>query len=65
MAKLTFAPTPTAKVTLIANNFGRPDAQDPLGLTWASYRADPRFGGSCGLEFTLRERVLEHTRVWA
>ena len=61
MAKLTFAPDAHSKVTLIANNFRQPDAQDPLGLTWAGYRADPRSVEAAALEFNTRKSI-EHTQ---
>jgi len=41
-AKLTFDATDTTHVTLIANSQYQPQTQDPLGLTYAQWKADPR-----------------------
>jgi iron complex outermembrane receptor protein len=41
-AKLTFDATETTHVTLIANSQYQPQTQDPLGLTYAQWKADPR-----------------------
>lgn len=41
MAKLTFRPSQDGKLTLIANTF-RQDAQDPQGLQWKEFQANPR-----------------------
>jgi len=43
-AKLTLAPTADAKLTMVANAMRQDDTQDPLGVSWASYRRDPRAG---------------------
>jgi iron complex outermembrane receptor protein len=43
-AKLTFAPTAGGKVTITANSLTQDGTQDPLGVTWATYQADPRAG---------------------
>ncbi|MBS1139381.1 MAG: TonB-dependent receptor:TonB box, N-terminal [Proteobacteria bacterium] len=41
MAKLTFRPSQDGKLTLLANTF-RQDAQDPQGLQWKEFQANPR-----------------------
>jgi iron complex outermembrane receptor protein len=41
MAKLTFKPSQDGKLTLIANTF-RQEAQDPQGLTWSEFKANPK-----------------------
>ena len=41
-AKLTFDATETTHVTLIANSQYQPQTQDPLGLTYAQWQANPR-----------------------
>jgi iron complex outermembrane recepter protein len=41
-AKLTFDATADTHVTLIANSQYQPQTQDPLGLTYAQWQADPR-----------------------
>src|SRR5471032_2170214 len=43
-AKLTLAPTAGAKLAIVANALRQGDTQDPLGVTWAGYRRDPRAG---------------------
>jgi iron complex outermembrane receptor protein len=43
-AKLTFTPVPGSKWTIVANALQQDDTQDPLGVTWATYQADPRAG---------------------
>lgn len=40
-AKLTFHPSEDGKLTLLASTFHQ-EAQDPQGLDWASYQANPR-----------------------
>lgn len=54
-AKLTLAPTDDAKLTLVANGLRQPDTQDPLGLTWATFRRDPRAVESVATEFDTRK----------
>ena len=41
-AKLAFNATESTHVTLIANSQYQPQTQDPLGLTYAQWQADPR-----------------------
>jgi iron complex outermembrane receptor protein len=41
-AKLTFNATDATHVTLIASSQYQPQTQDPLGLTYAQWQADPR-----------------------
>ncbi|MEO8344729.1 MAG: TonB-dependent receptor [Betaproteobacteria bacterium] len=41
-AKLTFNATASTHVTLIANSQYQPQTEDPLGLTYAQWQADPR-----------------------
>jgi len=41
-AKLHAALPGEGRVQLLLNHFDAPDAQDPLGLTWAQVQADPR-----------------------
>nr|WP_315402357.1 TonB-dependent receptor [uncultured Duganella sp.] len=43
-AKLTVAPLDSAKLTIVANGLRQHDTQDPLGVTWATYKRDPRAG---------------------
>jgi iron complex outermembrane recepter protein len=41
-AKLSTAPSPDSHFTLVANKLRQHDTQDPLGVSWATYQADPR-----------------------
>ncbi|MGO4479908.1 TonB-dependent receptor family protein [Massilia sp. 2TAF26] len=43
-AKLSFAPSTTSKLTLVAGALNQDDTQDPLGVTWATWQRDPRAG---------------------
>jgi iron complex outermembrane receptor protein len=56
MAKLTFRPSQDGKLTLIANTF-RQDAEDPQGLNWASYKANPSSVAQPVLNFNTRKSI--------
>jgi len=43
-AKLTLRPGAGSKLTLVANTMSESNAQDPLGVKWATYQRDPRAG---------------------
>jgi iron complex outermembrane receptor protein len=43
-AKLTFAPSTTSRLVLVAGGLRQDDTQDPLGVTWATWQRDPRAG---------------------
>jgi iron complex outermembrane recepter protein len=43
-AKLTWAPTASSRLVLVANGLRQDDTQDPLGVTWATWQRDPRAG---------------------
>jgi iron complex outermembrane receptor protein len=43
-AKLNLAPDAVSRLTLTASGLHQPDTDDPLGVTWATYRDDPRAG---------------------
>jgi iron complex outermembrane recepter protein len=47
------------RLQLVANALDAPDAQDPLGLTWAQYRADPRQVAPVALQFDTRKSVAQ------
>ncbi len=42
---------------LVGNHFRAPDAQDPLGLTWAQVGEDPRQAPAVALQFDTRKSV--------
>jgi iron complex outermembrane receptor protein len=56
-AKLRFATSDTAKLTLVANVIETPSIQDPLGLTRAQLAADPRQAGVGALLFNTRKSL--------
>ena len=41
-AKLTLNPDEDSTLTLVANGLRQPETEDPLGVTWETYQADPR-----------------------
>lgn len=43
-AKLTFAPSASSRLVLVAGGLRQDDTQDPLGVTWATWQRDPRAG---------------------
>ncbi|HZV66773.1 MAG TPA: TonB-dependent receptor [Telluria sp.] len=43
-AKLTFEPSASSRLTLVANTLRQDDTQDPLGVTWSTWQRDPRAG---------------------
>ena len=56
-AKLNFSPDADSKITLIANGFDQPLAQDPLGLNWNSYKANPRGVDPVALQYDTRKSI--------
>jgi iron complex outermembrane receptor protein len=41
-AKLVTHPGTDSRVTIVANALHQPDTQDPLGVSWSTFRRDPR-----------------------
>ena len=62
-AKLSSAIGDDARLTIVANTM-KTDAQDPQGLTWAQYRANPRQSSGVAETFNTR-KSLEQTQVGA
>jgi iron complex outermembrane receptor protein len=56
--KLTMAPTPGGKLTLVANSLRQDGTQDPLGVTWATYQRDPRAGEIDATDTATPKRTL-------
>lgn len=56
-AKLRFTPTPDTRVTLVANSLQQPFTEDPQGLTWDSFRRDPRAVEAPARDFRTRKRI--------
>jgi len=45
------------RLEVVGNHFRSPDALDPLGLTWAQVREDPRQAPAVALQFDTRKSV--------
>lgn len=56
LAKLTFRPHEDGKLTLTASRF-RQDAEDPQGLAWAAYQANPRGVAQGALDYNTRKSI--------
>ncbi|MEG1103055.1 MAG: TonB-dependent receptor plug domain-containing protein, partial [Comamonas sp.] len=62
-AKLSTAIGDDARLTITANTM-KTDAQDPQGLTWAQYKANPRQSSGVAEQYNTR-KSLEQTQVGA
>lgn len=66
LVKLTFRPSQDGKLTFVANTF-RQDAQDPQGLQWSEFKANPKgvardgSGNYPALAFDTRKSI-DHTQ---
>ncbi len=58
-ARLHFDLPGEGRVQLVANRFDTPDAQDPLGLTWAQARENPRQATPVAKQFDTRKSVAQ------
>src|SRR6185437_8533449 len=58
-AKLTLDTQGGGRLTLLANAVRLPEAQDPQGLTYAQYLADPRQAAPSALTFNTRKSVRQ------
>ena len=56
-AKLTFDATETTHVTLIANSQYQPRTQDPLGLTYAQWQANPRQADPVATQYDTNKTI--------
>ncbi|MBI2276027.1 MAG: TonB-dependent receptor [Dechloromonas sp.] len=59
-AKLTWAPDADSRLMFVANGFSQ-KADDPLGLTWNRFRADPSSVESVAEQFNTR-KTIDHTQ---
>ena len=59
-ARLRFALGDGNRVTLVANSVLLPHAQDPKGLTYREYRADPRQAAPSALIYDTRKSVRQN-----
>lgn len=58
-AKLTLNPDEDSKLTLIASGLRQPDTEDPLGLTWNTWKRDDTAVESVALQYQTRKSI-EH-----
>jgi iron complex outermembrane receptor protein len=58
-AKVRLAAGPDTAITLIANSFYQPEAQDPLGLTRAEWEANPQQADPAAARFNTRKTVSQ------
>ena len=58
-AKLAFNATESTHVTLIANSQNQPQTQDPLGLTYAQWQADPRQADPAAILFNTNKTIRQ------
>ncbi len=56
-AKLDWKIGAGGKLTVLLNTVSLPQTQDPQGLTWAQYRADPRQAAPASLAYNTRKSV--------
>ncbi|MDD3352859.1 TonB-dependent receptor [Zoogloea sp.] len=55
--KLTGKPDEDSKLTFVMNGMWQHDTQDPLGLSWAGYKANPRAVDSAALSYNTRKSI--------
>ncbi|PKO82538.1 MAG: TonB-dependent receptor [Betaproteobacteria bacterium HGW-Betaproteobacteria-13] len=58
-AKLTLNPDEDSKLTLIASGLRQPDTEDPLGLTWNTWKRDDTAVEDIALQYQTRKSI-EH-----
>lgn len=56
-AKLNFQPDDDSKLALIYSSLEQNGTQDPLGQTWAGYKADPRSVSANALTYNTRKSI--------
>ncbi|AYH43278.1 TonB-dependent receptor [Azoarcus sp. DN11] len=62
--KLVFHPDQDSKLTLVANALRQDDTQDPLGLTWETFKRNPRAVESVAETFDTRKSI-DHSQAGA
>ncbi|MDD2742142.1 MAG: TonB-dependent receptor [Rhodocyclaceae bacterium] len=55
--KLNFSPDADSKITVLANSFNQPMAQDPLGLKWDTFQSNPRGVEPVALLYNTRKSI--------
>jgi iron complex outermembrane recepter protein len=61
-ARLDFSSTPDRRVTLLASHLHQPFTEDPQGLSWESFRRDPRAVEAPARDFRTRKSI-DHTQA--
>ena len=56
-AKLTTRPDADSRLVLTANGLRQHDTQDPLGLTWSAFEANPRAADAAAVTFNTRKSI--------
>lgn len=56
-AKINFQPDADSKVALIYSSLEQNNTQDPLGQSWAAYKADPRSVAAGALNYNTRKSI--------
>jgi iron complex outermembrane receptor protein len=56
-AKITFSPTDSTHVTVVGSSQYQPQTQDPLGLTYAQWQADPRQADPAAVLFNTNKTI--------
>ncbi len=59
VAKLTFAPAPGTRVTVLGTTQSQPLSQDPLGLTRAQWEDNPRQADAVATTFDTRKSIAQ------
>jgi len=58
LAKLSLRPGAASRLTITASSLNQDDTQDPLGVTWATFRRDPRAGEIDSTDTQVPNRTL-------
>lgn len=56
-AKLTFRPDEDSKLNLIFSSLRQPETEDPLGLTWATWKRDETAVEDIALQYRTRKEI--------
>ncbi|MBC9071754.1 TonB-dependent receptor [Thauera sp. CAU 1555] len=63
-AKVNLKPNADGKLTLVVSGLRQRDTEDPLGLTWDTYKRDPRAVEDPALNFNTRKHI-DHKQAGA
>ena len=56
-AKITLRPDEDSKLTLVGSGLRQKDTEDPLGVTWETYKRDPRGVEQVALDYNTRKSI--------